>query len=231
MAKGCAIFETATSYARLSSSLPSNGTWTFGAWFYIESRAAGTNETFFYLNGSAAGLRMSSSDTLRLSGPGVDVTTSAQPAQGAWIYLAVSSQNNGNTVSYQYNASYTQQAAYTHATALTGTGTTLTVGANESGTSGFEGNLRVSQARLWSTALNQSQIEAELASVTPVVTASLLESFENDPANDGWTTAGTVTVSTAYFPPNYPAGGQPTGSRYRAIPGMNQISSRFGRGW
>lgn len=206
MAKGCAIFETATSYARLSSGLPSNGTWTFGAWFYIESRAAATNETFFYVDATTAdlGLRMSTDNTLRLSGPGVDVTTSPQPSAGEWIYLAIAATNNTGDVVYHYDSSYSQRAGWSSAYSMYEALASVTVGATEAGTGGFEGNLRVSQARLWSAALNQSQIEAELASPTPVVTASLVESFENDPSGDGWTTNGTVTVSTAHFPPNYP---------------------------
>lgn len=51
----------------------------------------------------------------------------------------------------------------------------------------------------------------------------------NMDATNTATTASKHAFAVALNPPA--ATGQPTGSRYNGIPGMNLISSRFGRGW
>ena len=75
---------------------------------------------------------------------------------------------------------------------------------------------RTAQVRMWDGVLSEAEFALEMASTTPVKTSGLINACEDDPAvdvsgnADPWDSITSIDISSADFPPNYPAAAAPS---------------------
>jgi hypothetical protein len=127
-------------------------------------------------------------------------------AVGAWRKIAISC---SGTTGKSYVNTIGGVTEVDSGTVGVGTPDGITLGGRSSSDSSEPFNGRLAYVRVWTTELNQTQIEAEWASATPVITASLWASWPltdstdlTDHSGNGRSlTAGTTAVSTEADPP------------------------------
>ncbi|MEU8756215.1 LamG-like jellyroll fold domain-containing protein [Streptomyces chartreusis] len=167
-----------------------------------------------------------------LSGPnyftgGGTVTNATNLAVGAWRKIALTC---SGTTGRSYIATVGGATEVDSGTVSVGTPDALTLGGRAQADSSEPFNGRLAYVRVWTAELNQTQIEAEWASTTPVVTSGLWADWPltdstdlTDHSGNGRNlSAGTTAVSTEDNPP---LGGSVTGSAVIAFGGLTATAS------
>lgn len=198
------------SFAGTMFAVGSGFTMTAWAWVSVDTNA---NATFARLHASSGGSTIvtwaTGSDGL--AGPnyftgGGSVTNATNMAVGAWRKIAISC--SGTTgKSYVNTVGGTTEAD--SGTVAVGTPTGITLGGRAPADSSESFDGRLAYVRVWTAELTQVQIEAEWASATPVVTASLWADWPltdstdltDHSGNARNLSAGTTAVSTEADPP------------------------------
>jgi len=100
---------------------------------------------------------------------------------------------------------------------------------------------KLAEVAIWNSALSDGDITLYLGgqAASTIAAASLIGYWDlatnnATQANAGLDAGGDLTVTGATFDSDHPVivqAGQPAQNRFRGIPGMNTIASRFGRGW
>lgn len=167
-----------------------------------------------------------------LSGPnyftgGGTVTNATNLAVGAWRKIALTC---SGTTGRSYIATVGGATEVDSGTVSVGTPDALTLAGRAQADSSEPFNGRLAYVRVWTTELNQTQIEAEWASTTPVVTSGLWADWPltdstdlTDHSGNGRNlSAGTTAVSTEDNPP---LSGSVTGSAVAAFGGLTGAAS------
>jgi len=204
---------------------------TAWAWVSVDTDA---NSTIARLHSSSGGSTVATWATGSdgLSGPnyftgGGSVSNSTNMAVGAWRKVALTC---SGTTGKSYVAAVGGGTEVDSGTVGVGTPDGITLGGRSSSDSSEPFNGRLAYVRVWTTELNQTQIEAEWASATPVITASLWASWPltdstdlTDHSGNGRNlTAGTTAVSTEADPP---LSGSVTGSAAGAFGALTGTAS------
>ena len=206
---------------------------TLTAWAYV-SVDTDTFATFARLHASSASTTVATWATGGdgLSGPnyftgGGTVTNATNMAVGQWRKIALSC---SGTTGKSYIATVGGATEVDSGTVSVGTPDGLTLAGRGPADSSEVFNGRLAYVRIWTTELNQAQIEAEWASTTPVVTSGLWADWPltdstdlTDHSGNGRNlTAGGTAVSTEDNPP---IGGSVTGSALFAFGGLAATAS------
>jgi hypothetical protein len=164
-----------------------------GYWFLGWDSAAYPSEDF-YIEGS-----------VRVGG---HESFSSQPVLNEWVFCAYTLDIFSAFLEhvYWYDDDYTQQG---HKSASSGGSVAIDyieIGTQDTFSGGITGY--VAQGRVFDRVLTQAEIEAEMQSSSPVLTANCLSAFENDPGIDvtghgnAWE-ARIYQIDPAEYPPNY----------------------------
>ncbi len=206
-------FDAASDRISFAGSMFAVGSgFTITAWAYV-SVDTDANQTFGRLHASSGGSTIvtwaTGSDGL--SGPnyftgGGSVTNATGMAVGAWRKIAISC---SGTTGRSYVNTIGGTTEVDSGTVGVGTPDGITLGGRAPADSSEPFNGRLAYVRVWTTELNQTQIEAEWASTTPVVTSGLWASWPltdstdlTDHSGNGRNlTAGSTAVSTEADPP------------------------------
>ena len=198
------------SFAGTMFSVGAGFTITAWAWVSVDTDA---NSTIARLHSSSGGSTVATWATGSdgLSGPnyftgGGSVSNSTNMAVGAWRKLAISC---SGTTGKSYVNTIGGVTEVDSGTVGVGTPDGITLGGRSSSDSSEPFNGRLAYVRVWTTELNQTQIEAEWASATPVIASGLWASWPltdstdlTDHSGNGRNlTAGTTAVSTEADPP------------------------------
>jgi hypothetical protein len=185
---------------------------TITAWAYV-SVDTDANSTFARLHSSSGGSTVATWATGSdgLSGPnyftgGGSVSNSTNMAVGAWRKVALTC---SGTTGKSYVNTIGGVTEVDSGTVGVGTPDGITLGGRSSSDSSEPFNGRLAYVRIWTTELTQTQIEAEWASATPVITSGLWASWPltdstdltDHSGNGRHLTAGTTAVSTEADPP------------------------------
>ncbi|MCZ4602919.1 hypothetical protein O3S80_03860 [Streptomyces sp. Lzd4kr] len=185
---------------------------TATAWAYV-SVDTNANSTFARLHASSGGGTIATWATGSdgLSGPnyftgGGSVTNATNMAVGEWRKIAISC---AGTTGKSYVATVGGATEVDSGTVAVGTPDGLTLGGRAPADSSEVFDGRLAYVRVWTAELTQAEIEAEWASVTPVVTANLWADWPltdstdlTDHSGNGRNlTAGSTAVSTEADPP------------------------------
>ena len=206
---------------------------TITAWAYV-SVDTDANATFARLHASSGGSTVATWATGSdgLSGPnyftgGGSITNATNMAVGQWRKIAISC---SGTTGKSYVATVGGATEVDSGTVGVGTPDGLTLGGRAPADSSEPFNGRLAYVRVWTTELNQTQIEAEWASTTPVVTSGLWADWPltdatdlTDHSGNGRNlSAGSTAVSTEDNPP---LAGSVTGSAVAAFGGLTGAAS------
>ncbi len=203
-------FDAATDRVTYSASSPPSPATalTITAWAFI-SVDRDDFSTFARLHSGATTVLTWATSSDGTSGPnyftgGGTVTNATGFAVGAWRKIAITC---SGTTANSYIATPTGTTEVDSGTVSTSAPTGITLGGRSS-TDGTEWlNGRLAMVRVWSSVHTQAQIEAEWASVAPVITANLwadwpLTSDLTDHSGNGRSlTAGSTATSTEDNPP------------------------------
>lgn len=185
---------------------------TMTAWAYV-SVDTNANSTFARLHASSGGSTIVTwaTDSDGLAGPnyftgGGSVSNATNMAVGAWRKIAISC---SGTTGKAYVNDGVAATEVDSGTVGVGTPDGITLGGRAPGDSSEPFNGRLAYVRVWTAELTQVEIEAEWASTTPVVTASLWADWPltdstdlTDHSGGGRNlSAGTTAVSTEADPP------------------------------
>jgi hypothetical protein len=206
-------FDAASDRISFAGTMFSVGSgFTITAWAYV-SVDTDANSTFARLHSSSGGSTVATWATSSdgLGGPnyftgGGSVTNATGMAVGAWRKVAISC---SGTTGKSYVNTIGGTTEVDSGTVGVGTPDGITLGGRAPADSSESFNGRLAYVRVWTTELTQVQIEAEWASATPVITASLWASWPltdstdlTDHSGHGRNlTAGTTAVSTEADPP------------------------------
>jgi hypothetical protein len=198
------------SFAGTMFSVGAGFTITAWAWVSVDTDA---NSTFARLHASSGGSTIATWATGSdgLSGPnyftgGGSVSNSTNMAVGAWRKIAISC---SGTTGKSYVNTIGGTTEVDSGTVSVGTPDGITLGGRSPADSSEPFNGRLAYVRVWTTELTQTQIEAEWASSTPVITSGLWASWPlidstdlTDHSGNGRNlSAGTTAVSTEADPP------------------------------
>jgi hypothetical protein len=185
---------------------------TMTAWAYV-SVDTNANQTFARLHASSGGSTIATWATGSdgLSGPNYftgsgTVTNATNMAVGEWRKIAISC---SGTTGKSYVATDGGVTETDSGTVGVGTPDGITLGGRAPADSSESFNGRLAYVRVWTAELTQTQIEAEWASATPVITASLWADWPltdstdltDHSGNSRNLSAGTTAVSTEADPP------------------------------
>lgn len=203
--------DTYVAYDGTAAPISASGAndFTIAAWVSRETDTGTVDNVFGAFDassGTASGryISVNASDNYIVTGATTNTLTAATLAQ--WTYLTY-----GTTGIYDGDSRYGTSTTLTNVAASVGTNTTLfylLLGRYTDGTSYFKG--KIAHFRAWKSKLTLAQLEAEMVSATPVITANLYLDWEFDGnANDGSGNGrnGTITGSTFAYVDGPLAGG------------------------
>lgn len=204
------VIGAGTAKISRTANLPVQTALTVAGWFKVIARTGNSLELSI-LYRRAAGpilyyLGFTNTGVLRQNCTGEIDAFASSPGTGVWVYKAitVSGQTAGSMVSWWFDATQTLIETETNAsTPQTFTPDALHIAGHPSNDTEWL-NCKLAYVRVWDAALNQSELEAEMASTTIVRTSNINTSFDgNDiacPDVSGnarhWTTAGTITLDS-----------------------------------
>lgn len=206
---------------------------TATAWAYV-SVDTDANATFARLHASSGGSTIATWATGSdgLSGPnyftsGGSVSNATNMAVGSWRKIAISC---SGTTGKCYVNTVGGTTEVDSGTVGVGTPDGITLGGRAPADSSEPFNGRLAYVRVWTTELSQSQIEAEWASTTPVVTSNLWADWPltdstdlTDHSGNGRNlSAGSTAVSTEDNPP---LSGNVTGTATAAFGGLTATAT------
>jgi hypothetical protein len=206
---------------------------TITAWAYV-SVDTDANATFGRLHSSSGGSTVATWATGSdgLSGPnyftgGGSVTNATNMAVGSWRKIAISC---SGTTGKSYVNTVGGTTEVDSGTVGVGTPDGITLGGRAPADASEPFNGRLAYVRVWTTELTQVQIEAEWASATPVITASLWADWPltdstdltDHSGNARNLSAGSTAVSTEADPP---LSGSVTGTATAAFGSLTATAS------
>jgi hypothetical protein len=200
-------FDASGDRLRISSGLwDYNAAYTFAAWVYISTDRATNYQSIFCRYGSGSMMDQVYVDaSMRIatfiSNSASTDTTGATLTTGTWYYVACVRESNASFKVY-IDGSATATIADTRSVSGRTDVTPLLDISTNAYTEWYNG--RMAFTRLWTVALSNAEINAEMDSLTAVKTASLwgdwpLQTDDDDDSGNArhFTTAGTVTYSEA----------------------------------